>query len=113
MHELAIVMSIIDIAERQAANANASSIDEIELDIGTLSGVEMDALEFAWNEAVKRTVLEKTVRTINRIEGFADCIDCGISFRIEHLYDGCPVCGGHLINITKGKELKVKSLVVS
>lgn len=113
MHELSIVMSIIDIAKQQAENAHASTIEEIELDIGTLSGVEMDALEFAWNEGVKRTVLENTVRTINRIEAMADCIDCGISFRIEHLYDGCPVCGGHLINITKGKELKVKSLVVS
>jgi hydrogenase nickel incorporation protein HypA/HybF len=113
MHELSIVMSIIDIAERQASQANASVIDEIELDIGTLSGIEFDALDFAWTEAVRKTILENAVRKINRIEASADCIDCGISFSIQHYYDPCPVCGGHLINITRGKEMRVKSLVVS
>jgi hydrogenase nickel incorporation protein HypA/HybF len=113
MHELSIVMSIINIAEQQASKANAMSIDEIELDIGTLSGIEFDALDFAWTEGVKRTILENAVRKINKIEAFADCLDCGISFSIQHYYDACPVCGGHLINITKGKELRVRSLVVS
>jgi hydrogenase nickel incorporation protein HypA/HybF len=113
MHELSIVMSIINIAEQQASKANASSIDEIELDIGTLSGVELDALDFAWTEAVKKTILENAVRKINRIEASANCIDCGISFPVQQFYDACPVCGGHLINITKGKELRVRSLVVS
>jgi hydrogenase nickel incorporation protein HypA/HybF len=113
MHELSIVMSIIDIAERQASQAKATCVDEIELDIGTLSGIEFEALEFAWMEGVRRTILENAVRRINRIEASADCIDCGNSFPVQHYYDPCPVCGGHLINITRGKELRVRSLVVS
>ena len=40
MHELSIVMSIIDIAEQQAKKANAVWVDEIELDIGELSGMQ-------------------------------------------------------------------------
>lgn len=113
MHELSIVMSIIDIAEQQASQANANRIDEIELDIGTLSGIEFDALDFAWTEGVKKTILENAVRKINKIEALASCADCGNSFPIQHFYDACPQCGGHLLNITKGKELRVRSLVVS
>jgi hydrogenase nickel incorporation protein HypA/HybF len=113
MHELSIVMSIVDIAEQQARQANATVVEEIELDIGMLSGIEFNALEFAWNEGVKKTVLENAVKKINKIEASADCSDCRISFSIQNYYDACPVCGSHLINITRGKELKVRSLVVS
>lgn len=112
MHELSIVMSIVDIAQNQAREAHATVIEEIELDIGTLSGIEMDALDFAWQEGVRTTMLEKANRKINRIEGKAACLDCVNTFTIEHYYDACPECGGHLINIIQGKELRVKSLVV-
>lgn len=113
MHELSIVMSIVDIAIQQANNANASVIEEIEIDIGTLSGVEMDALEFAWNQGVKQTILEKANKKINRIEAKAKCLDCNAQFAIENYYDACPVCGEHFLDIIQGKELRVKSLVVS
>ena len=112
MHELSIVMSIVDIAEQQAEKADAAIIDEIEIDIGCLSTIQMDAFDFAWSQAVKETILEKTVKKINRIKGKAKCLDCEANFNIENLYDPCPVCGQHLINIIEGKELRVRSLVV-
>jgi len=58
MHELSIVMSIVDIVQQHAEKANAAMIDEIEIDIGCLSTVQMDAFEFAWSQAVKETILE-------------------------------------------------------
>lgn len=113
MHELSIVMSIIDIAQQEAEKANATIIEEIEMNIGCLTTIEMEAFEFAWQQAVKQTKLEGTVKKINRIQGKAVCSDCGDVFAIENLYDACPLCGKHLINIIEGKELNVKSLVVS
>jgi hydrogenase nickel incorporation protein HypA/HybF len=113
MHELSIVMSIVDIAQQQAEKADAAIIDEIEIDIGCLSAIQMDAFDFAWSQAVKETILEKTIKKINRIKGKAQCFDCESFFSIENLYDSCPVCGQHLINVLEGKELRVKSLVVS
>ena len=113
MHELSIVLSIIDIAQQQVDQANAAIIDEIEMDIGCLSTVEIDAFEFAWNQAVKDTILEGAVKKINRIKGKARCKDCDGIFVIENLYDACPQCGKHLLLILEGKELRVKSLVVS
>lgn len=113
MHELSIVMSIVDIAQQQAEKADAAIIDEIEIDIGCLSTIQMEAFDFAWSQAVKETILEKTVKKINRIKGKAQCLDCEANFNIENFYDPCPVCGQHLINIIEGKELRVRSLVVS
>ena len=113
MHELSIVMGIIDIAEAQVRKAKVSRVDEIELDIGTLSGVEMAALQFAWSEGVRHTVLAKAKPTINHIPAKARCLDCSHVFEIEQLYQACPKCGEYLMEIIQGKELKVKSLVVS
>ena len=113
MHELSIVMSIVDIAEQYATGAEATVVNEIELEIGTLSGIDLGALEFAWNQGVKQTVLENAKRIIHRPEGQAACLDCGIHFPISHYADSCPGCGSHLLHIFQGKELKVKSLLVS
>jgi len=106
-------MSIIDIAQNEAEKGNATIIEEIEMDIGCLATIEMNAFEFAWQQAVKQTILEGTVKKINRIKGKAECLDCGAIFALENLYDPCPSCGEHLINIIEGKELRVKSLVVT
>ncbi len=113
MHELSIVMSIIGIAEKEAAKSNAAAIEEIEMDIGLLSGIEMAAFDFAWEQAVKGTILEGAVKTVNRIEGNAICMDCDTAFAMQQLYEPCPQCGSHFSNIKKGKELRVKSLVIT
>lgn len=113
MHELSIVMSILEIAGEQAGKAGAAQIEEIELDIGTLTSIEEEAFDFAWKQAVKGTALEKTVRTINRIVGEGRCPACQAVFPVNQLYDPCPECGEPFVELTHGKELRVKSLVIS
>ncbi len=113
MHELSIVMGIIDIARDYAARAGAESIDEIEMDIGCLTTVDMDAFEFAWRQGVKQTILQGAAKKINRIPGKATCMECDTVFEAVHVFDACPVCGGHLVNITEGKELRVRCLTVA
>ena len=112
MHELSIVMGIIGIAETETAKAGGHAVEEIELDIGTLSTVDMDAFDFAWTQGVKDTLLEHSRKNVNRIEGQARCMDCDVRFSVQEVYDPCPACGGHLLEILQGKELRVKSLVV-
>ena len=110
MHELSIVMGIVDIAEKEAKKAGVSSFDVIELDIGKLSGIVMEALDFAWDSAVGGTVLEKAERKINRIEAVSKCSRCGHEFVCETLYDACPACGDYFTQMIQGNELKIKSL---
>jgi len=113
MHELSIVMNIIQIAEQQAKAANATLIDEIELDIGTMSGIDMESIDFAWKQAVKQTMLQNAVRKVNCIDARAKCLNCNAEFAIKNYYDACPVCGAHLLDILQGTELRVKSVTVS
>ena len=106
-------MGIVDLARAQVQRSGHRRVDRIDLDIGTLSGVELDALDFAWQSAVRRTVLQDAERHINRIPGKARCLDCGAVFPVQALYEPCPRCGEYLTELLQGKELRVRSLVVS
>jgi hydrogenase nickel incorporation protein HypA/HybF len=113
MHELSILENIVDIAAYELKRSGGLSIETIELEIGTLSGVEPDALEFAWPEATRSSVLENTVKVIRYLPGKAKCRDCDLDFDLSHFYDNCPNCGSYYKDITQGKELNVKSLEIS
>lgn len=105
-------MNIVEIAEENARNANASVISEIELDIGTQSGVVLEALEFAMDSAKKGTMLQNAEIKINIIQAMAKCSQCNAEFTVEELYSPCPGCGNPFCDIIEGRELKVKSLKV-
>lgn len=112
MHELSIALGIVKIAEEETKKAKAIRVELIELEIGTLAGVELDSLNYVWDSAVKETVLESAVKEIKVIKAKAKCLDCDILFDIEHIYDICPNCKSHIKAIIMGKELRVKSLIV-
>ena len=113
MHELSIALGIVKIAETETVKAKAKKVDLIELEIGTLAGVEFESLDFVWPSAVKETVLEHAVKKINIIEAKGKCIDCDTIFKIKNIYDSCPKCNSFLKGIIQGKELRVKALEVS
>ena len=112
MHELSIALGIVKIAEEESRKAQASKVTAIELEIGSMSGIELDALEFAWPVAVKDTILAEANREVDWIEAKARCIECQHEFDVENSYDSCPLCNSYFKDIYKGKELRVKSLEV-
>lgn len=113
MHELSIALSIIDLVETEARRNGSSRVEEVELEIGTLASVEIQTLEFALESAVKGTLLQdaKIVRIYIKGSGF--CNDCRSSFPVSSLFSPCPDCGSYCVKIVKGKELRVKSIVIS
>lgn len=112
MHELSVVQSIVDIAEEEVKKRGAHTVDSIELEIGTQAGVEFDALDFAWDVGVQRTILQEAERKINRIQAIARC-SCGCEYPVMEPFEPCPACHEVLVEYIQGKELKVKSLVIS
>jgi hydrogenase nickel incorporation protein HypA/HybF len=111
MHELSIIHSIIEAVETEVSGRLGQyRVETLNLHIGALAGVEIDSLEFLWPAAVQNTALENAECRIERIAGQAKCQDCGSAFEIEQYYDPCPQCGSHLLHVTAGEELKIKSI---
>jgi hydrogenase nickel incorporation protein HypA/HybF len=113
MHELSIVLQVIDMAEKEATKYNAASIAAIELEIGELSGIEMSAFDFAWQQAVRSTMLQHAVKKVHRITGQGWCVECKALFPLHQLYECCPTCGAYSMDIRQGKELRVKCLEIN
>jgi hydrogenase nickel incorporation protein HypA/HybF len=112
MHELSIVMSIIDTAEEQVKKHQAQTVESIELEIGSLAGIEPSAFDFAWEAAIPRTVLAKAERVLNNIPAKAHCQTCLQDFEMKQLYQACPHCGNYRYELFQGQELKIKSLTL-
>jgi len=112
MHEMSIATSIVEIAESEAKKANAKIISEIELDIGTISGIELHALDFAFQALKPKTMLKDAEIKINIIHAKAKCEDCNTEFNTDNLYTLCPNCDSYKTTIIQGKEMKVRSILV-
>lgn len=69
MHEMSIAQSIVDLAEEQARNRGSLAVEELELEIGRLAGVELQTLAFALESAVKGSMLEQATIVRHIIEG--------------------------------------------
>jgi hydrogenase nickel incorporation protein HypA/HybF len=112
MHELSITMSILEIVEENAKTLNAKIVHEIEIDIGELSGVDFDAMEFAMEHAQKPEMMQNVKFVINRIPARAKCNNCEHEFELSDYYTAFPKCKHFEHEIFQGKELKVKSIKI-
>ena len=107
MHELSIAQSIIKIVESSLPNKNENKVNSVHLLIGKLSGIEIDALQFAYSVLKNNSILNCSVLKIDVKNGLAKCLTCNITFEMNKYGIPCPDCGGFAIEILKGKEMKV------
>jgi len=112
MHEFSIAMNIVEIAETEAKAVNSTHITNIELDVGTMAGIEFYALDTALEMAVKNTLLDGATIKVNKIQACARCTNCNNEFDMNNITDSCPKCNGLFSDVISGKELKIKSIVV-
>jgi hydrogenase nickel incorporation protein HypA/HybF len=112
MHEFSIAMSVVDIASEYAEKEKATVVREIEIEVGELSGVVLEALEFALESAVKGSILEHARIVTTTIPGKARCMECHHEYPTSDFFKRCPVCKSCAPDIIGGKELRVKSMIV-
>ncbi|MBT4287053.1 MAG: hydrogenase maturation nickel metallochaperone HypA [Deltaproteobacteria bacterium] len=110
MHEVSIMMSIIDTALDVAKQNDAQKITKITVEIGEKAGVVKDALEFAFETVTKETIATQANFEIITIPFKGQCISC------DHIFTGdnylvCDKCG-NLGKMITGNELRIKSIEV-
>jgi hydrogenase nickel incorporation protein HypA/HybF len=109
MHELSITQNIVEICER---NAGGRRVLSVTLEIGDLSGVMPDAVEFCFSACISGTLLEGAQLEIDRVAGAGRCRECGAETAVRSYFDPCPACGAYGVEIVRGEELRVKELEV-
>ncbi|MBN1407834.1 MAG: hydrogenase maturation nickel metallochaperone HypA [Calditrichaceae bacterium] len=112
MHEMSIAMNLVDLAVQTAKQNDAQKINSMVLEMGSLTGVVREALEFCFESACKGTIAEGAKLEIINIPGNAVCEHCGHRFSGDQVAVPCPKCNEYVFNIQGGRELKLKSVNV-
>ena len=113
MHELSLVEGVLRILEQQAAAHEFSRVKTVWLEIGELSQVSPEAMEFCFAAIAKNSPVAADARLeVIRVPGQAWCLDCAETVAIAQRFGPCPKCAGTNLAVTGGEEMRVKELEV-
>ena len=111
MHELGIAESALELALTHARSAGASRVLRIVIRVGALSGVDPDALRFAFSAILPGTVADGAQLQIDPVPAVAYCSACQKDFfpDTDHFFE-CTTCGQLSATVKQGRELDLVRL---
>jgi hydrogenase nickel incorporation protein HypA/HybF len=112
LHEVGITQSIVEIAERNAREQGAVKVLSVTVEIGDLSGVMADAVEFCFDACTAGTFLDGTALVIRRIAGKGKCRDCQAETPLQPFTFACSACGGYALDVLQGDELRITEMEI-
>ena len=109
MHEMAITQGIIELCLEHAGGRTVRSLD---IEIGALSSVVPEAIEFCFEACSRETLMEGARLNIISIPGLGHCLECGLETPLMELYGACSHCSSNRVTIVTGEELRVREIEV-
>lgn len=112
MHEMSLCESIVQILEENAQRQGFVRVKTVWLEIGNLSGVELEAMRFSFDAVTRGTLADRACLEIVEVAGKAWCLRCSKTVAVQQRFDACPDCGGYQLQVTAGEEMKIRELEV-
>lgn len=112
MHEMSLCESILQVIEDEARLQSFHKVVEVHLAIGTLAGVEVDALKFSFDVVVQHSLAQDAELCIQMVPATGLCPSCGQQCAVENRYDPCLNCGSFGLQITNGDQMRITHLEV-
>lgn len=114
VHELGIMTSALDLVLEQARTHGARRVHRIVLRIGSLAGVEPDALRFAFEVATRDTPAAEATLDVTLVPCRAHCQACNELFEAEGGFIfACPRCGALSGDLRQGREMELAQIEMS
>lgn len=111
MHELSIALSVLDIVREACVANDLSTVGEVRVRVGRATGVEPEALRFAFDCSKAGTPASGAALRIEDVPVGGECGTCGREFSVDGRYVlACPLCGAGDFRVTRGDELQVIDL---
>ena len=111
MHELGVILQIVDRIKVVAAENELTEIQTLVLQIGELSSMIPRYVEACYPMAVEGTILEKTDLVIEVMPGNGRCRSCGSEYNLIQEKNTCPKCACMDFLVLSGKEFNIKEIV--
>lgn len=105
MHELSIAQALVEQVADVLAKEGAVRATDVTVTVGALSGVNPEALLFAFPMAVQDTGIGTPRLRIDTVPAKVLCKGCGQSCEPDPPFLVCPACGGIDVEVESGREL--------
>jgi hydrogenase nickel incorporation protein HypA/HybF len=110
MHELSVMDAVREQVLEQAALHGAGRIAAITLRVGSLAGVEIEALRLAHTVVMADTIAAGSRLVIEAVSAECLCAACEQPFPARDGCCDCPRCGRVSRELLQGRELQLASL---
>src|SRR5689334_4100828 len=111
MHELSIALNIVDRALEESRARGNARVEAVFLRIGLLSGVDVDALRFAFGIACEEPQVSGCRLEISQVPVSMDCPNCGAERRTVSVQQlCCSECGTPALELVHGRELELHAM---
>lgn len=111
MHELGVVINVVETVENFARENGLTKIDTLVLQIGELSSMIPKYIEACYPAAVEGTLLQDTKLKIEILPGNAMCKKCSKVFNLIENDGRCPSCESKDFELLCGKEFMIKEII--
>lgn len=110
MHELSLCRGLLGEVTRVAKAHGATSVTEVVVEVGPLSGVEPPLLTRAFHVARVGTLAENATLAINRVPVRVWCPACEAETAVAANALLCGRCGTWQVDLKSGNELSLTCL---
>lgn len=110
---MSLIQGVLDSVLPVARDNGATNISSIALDIGEMTMVVPEAMEFAF-EALsdEEPLLDGCELTMNFISPRSRCLDCGHEFDHDRFHLRCPDCDSGATMLLAGREMHIASIEI-
>jgi hydrogenase nickel incorporation protein HypA/HybF len=106
--------SALDAVLQQARTRGAHQVHRIVLRVGALSGIEPEALRFAFDVVTRDTLAAGSALELDAVPARAHCAACAADFSAESGFIfSCPRCGQLSGDLRQGRELELAQIEMS
>jgi hydrogenase nickel incorporation protein HypA/HybF len=122
LHELSISQAIADVVLKEAEKQDAKKVTLVELEIGELSLLNPEQVEFCLKLIFERTYASEAELKIELVKPQVNCRNCGYEGTLESKDDPlyhivmpmfkCPQCGSGELSVKRGRECTVKRIEI-
>jgi hydrogenase nickel incorporation protein HypA/HybF len=113
MHEMSIVLSILDIASEESEHRGAAMINAIHIRLGPLSGVAKEALLSAFDLARECSPFGKCRLVIEDVPVTVNCPTCQAVRLVESIQMmRCSSCGTPTGSVASGNEMEITAMEI-
>lgn len=111
MHEVGIIESALEVIRREAHAHRATHVNRVVMRIGAISGVDAEALRFAFEACTPESIAAGAALEIENVPARAHCRACDEDFTIESGFIfQCPRCRAFSGEVRSGRELELARL---